>query len=177
MRTGGRSSTPTMGAGWIGLPQHWGLKDGVLTGSNLPNGLPFRTFLCSEKRYRDFEIRFQVRVRGPSGPNGGNSGLNVRSEVLDRNRMTVTGVQADIGGDVWGAASSEFIQGGINTHPAWSPDGKRIAFEHHDDVDQPGSLYIMDADGGNQKRIILRQGPVDGGRPAWRPKPPQNEQR
>ena len=50
---------------WEGLMRHWTLKKGELVGSNLPDGLPYRTFLCSKKKHKDFEIKFQVRVKGP----------------------------------------------------------------------------------------------------------------
>jgi hypothetical protein len=97
---------------WEGLSQHWAFAQEGLVGSNLPNGLRFRTFLCSKKEYKDFEIRFQVRVRGPAKAN---SGLNFRSKVLDRDRFTVSGPQADIGEQYWGALSSEFIPGKPST--------------------------------------------------------------
>jgi hypothetical protein len=94
---------------WEGLEEHWKLGQDGLTGSNLNKRLSFRTFLCSKKKYGDFEIRFQVRVIGPNGM--GNSGFNFRSEILDRKKFTVSGPQADIGQQVWGALSSEFIPG------------------------------------------------------------------
>ena len=57
------------------------------------------------------------------------------------------------------------------TYPAWSPDGKKIAVQHHTDYQAPGTLHIMDADGSNVKEVIAKnEGPAEGGRPAWRPK-------
>lgn len=101
---------------WDGLMKHWTLEQAVLTGTNMPKGLPFRTFLCSKKRYKDFEIRFQVWIKG--GPTG-NSGVNFRSEILDKTKFTVSGPQADMGGDArnnwWGSLSSEFIPGKPST--------------------------------------------------------------
>jgi TolB protein len=58
--------------------------------------------------------------------------------------------------------------GGQNTYAAWSPDGKKIAF-HHSVDGQPGSLYVMDADGGNRKELLKDEAPIEGGRPVWRP--------
>jgi hypothetical protein len=92
---------------WEGLIRHWTLKKGELVGTNLPGGLPYRTFLCSKKKYKDFEIKFQVRVKGPRGR--GNSGFNFRSEILDRTKFNVSGAQADIGEQYWGALTSEFV--------------------------------------------------------------------
>ena len=49
-------------------------------------------------------------------------------------------------------------------NPAWSPDGKRIAFESY-----IGNLeiYVMDADGGNQRR--LTNNPFTDRSPSWSP--------
>lgn len=37
-------------------------------------------------------------------------------------------------------------------YPCWAPDGRRVAFIS--DRDGPANLYVMDADGGNVKRLI-----------------------
>ena len=60
--------------------------------------------------------------------------------------------------------------GGQNSLAAWSPDGKKIAFQHSQRGAPVGSLYIMNADGSDPKEIIRGEGPIEGGRPAWRPK-------
>src|SRR5262249_41169836 len=49
--------------------------------------------------------------------------------------------------------------------PAWSPDGKQIAFDAGDDNDR--GLYLMDADGSNLHRLTLKG--VYAGLPAWSP--------
>src|SRR5262245_33698985 len=38
-----------------------------------------------------------------------------------------------------------------NSYPAWSPDGKKIAFAS--DRDGAVNVYVMDADGGNVKQL------------------------
>jgi TolB protein len=60
--------------------------------------------------------------------------------------------------------------GGVATYAAWSPDGKTIAF-YHFEGENPGTFYLMDADGKNQKALLKDEAVVDGARPAWRPKP------
>jgi len=55
----------------------------------------------------------------------------------------------------------------ISTSPCYSPDGKQVVFES--DRSKTQQLYVMNADGSNQRRIS----PPDGGRystPVWSPR-------
>lgn len=54
---------------------------------------------------------------------------------------------------------------GLDAFPAWSPDGKRIAFAT--DRDGNWELYVMDANGAHQRR--LTNTPEDESSPAWSP--------
>lgn len=50
-----------------------------------------------------------------------------------------------------------------DTHPSWSPDGRRIAFVRGG----PGAVEVMNADGTNAHRVTA--GSDDEGDPAWSP--------
>ncbi len=52
-----------------------------------------------------------------------------------------------------------------DTDPAWSPDGKKIAFTSQRDGNS--EIYLMNADGTNQTRLTV--GPATDNRPAWSP--------
>src|SRR5437870_1644636 len=79
-------------AGWRGLDQFWSVKEGALVGSTFPDGGRFNTFLCSKRKYKDFELHFQVRLKGPTA----NSGVQIRSEIFDPERFAVKGPQCDM---------------------------------------------------------------------------------
>lgn len=51
--------------------------------------------------------------------------------------------------------------------PAWSPDGKKIAFASSRDKNRGSEIYVMDADGSNQTR--LTNVPGSDKDPAWSP--------
>jgi Tol biopolymer transport system component len=57
---------------------------------------------------------------------------------------------------------------GINIFPAWSPDGKQIAFLHYKAQGEPGTLWVMDAEGVSQTQVC-ETGPFLAGRPGWKP--------
>jgi FKBP-type peptidyl-prolyl cis-trans isomerase FkpA len=77
--------------GWNGLPGYWQVRDGAIVGAPA-NGVSAHTFLCSQKTYRDFELKFQVRRK-----NGvGNSGVQFRSTLKDPQKFTVVGPQLEI---------------------------------------------------------------------------------
>jgi hypothetical protein len=92
--------------GWEGLTEYWSVKDGAIVGST-PDGLKFNTFLCSKKKYGDFEMQFQIRLKGGKG----NSGVQIRSEIFDRKTFAVKGPQADIGEGWWGSLYGEHFGG------------------------------------------------------------------
>ncbi len=52
-----------------------------------------------------------------------------------------------------------------NEHPAWSPDGKKIAFASNRDGNN--EIYVMNADGSAQKRLTFAPG--RDAHPAWSP--------
>jgi TolB protein len=60
-------------------------------------------------------------------------------------------------------------QGGKSSYACWSPDGKKIAW-HRIDAGGASAIWMMDADGGNQKEVLKVDMPEEGGRIAWRPK-------
>ena len=59
----------------------------------------------------------------------------------------------------------------LNWHPAWSPDGTKIAFEsrHYLDRSDYGKrqIYIMDPDGKNQINILIHE--YIARHPSWSP--------
>jgi hypothetical protein len=90
-----------------GLTQYWSVKDGAIVGSTEPDGLKFNTFLCSKKPYKDFELSFKVRLKG-KGPN---SGVQIRSELVDKKNFAVWGPQCDMGEGWWGSLFGEHFGG------------------------------------------------------------------
>jgi hypothetical protein len=101
--------------GWEGLPEYWSVKDGAIVGSTLPNGITFNTFLCSKKKYKDFELSFQVKLQGQGW--SGNSGVQIRSEVIDKKRLAVKGPQCDMGDAYWGSLYGELFGGVMKQSP------------------------------------------------------------
>jgi serine/threonine protein kinase len=98
-------------AGWEGLKQYWTMKGGVLVGSSFPTGIKCSTFLCSKRSYKDFELSFRVKLTGKGW--SGNSGVQIRSKILDRQKFTVAGPQADMGEGYWGSLYGEAMPGGM----------------------------------------------------------------
>jgi hypothetical protein len=95
--------------GWEGLlDQFWSVKDGAIVGSTAPKGINFNTFLCSKKKYKDFELQFQVKLTpGKSG----NSGVQIRSHIHNMKTFAVTGPQCDMGQQYWGSLYGENFGG------------------------------------------------------------------
>jgi hypothetical protein len=93
-------------AGWDCLPGYWTAANGVILGRS-DGSLKTNTFLCSQRKYKDFEMSFQIRLKDGRG----NSGVQIRSEILDKAKWSVKGPQADIGEKYWGSLYGEEFGG------------------------------------------------------------------
>jgi hypothetical protein len=100
--------------GWDGIAALWTVKDGSIVGTTpAPEGLKFNTFLCTKKKYGDFELQCQIRLKDGKG----NSGIQIRSEVIDKDKFVVKGPQADVGANYWGSLYGERFGGMMKEAP------------------------------------------------------------
>lgn len=72
--------------------------------------------------------------------------------------------------DANGSNKTQLVHVGTNYAPSWSPDGTKIAFFG----DEPGTVYVMEADGSNQARLTdapfgLVDAPHSVFPPVWSP--------
>ena len=81
--------------GWRGDPGHWKVENGSIVGEVTPaNQLKENTFLIWEGgKTTDFELKLQYKIS-----EGGNSGVQYRSEELPGAPFRLKGYQADIDG-------------------------------------------------------------------------------
>src|SRR5262245_1987694 len=88
------------------IDQFWSVKDGAIVGLTPKEGLKFNTFLCSKNKYKDFEMSFQVKMTKT-----GNSGVQIRSKIINKEKYAVGGPQCDMGGQFWGSLYGEQFGG------------------------------------------------------------------
>jgi hypothetical protein len=98
--------------GWEGLMEYWKVDNGAIVGDT-GKGINFNTFLCSKKKYGDFELTFKIRLKEGKG----NSGVQIRSKIHDMKKFAVTGPQCDIGGQYWGSLYGENFGGMMKAAP------------------------------------------------------------
>ncbi len=78
-------------SGWSGLPANWRVEDGAITGESLASApIANNTFLVYEKEVGDFVLNLEFKITG------GNSGVQYRSKLIDKDKFIVGGYQADI---------------------------------------------------------------------------------
>jgi hypothetical protein len=98
---------------WEGLTQYWKVDGTTLVGSSGKEGLKFNTFLCSKKKYKNFELKFSVRLKDGVG----NSGVQIRSKMHKIEEFAVAGPQCDIGAQYWGSLYGEHFGGMMKEAP------------------------------------------------------------
>ncbi len=92
--------------GWDGVSEYWSVKDGAIVGKH-GGELKGNTFLVNKKMYGDFELSFKFLLKDGKG----NSGVQIRSKVVDDKKWVVAGPQADIGAGYWGSLYGERFGG------------------------------------------------------------------
>jgi hypothetical protein len=98
--------------GWDGIDKYWSVKDGAIVGFTAEDP-KHNTFLCSKNRYKDFELSFKVRLKDGVG----NSGVQIRSEIDNKEKFTCKGPQCDIGQIYWGSLYGENFGGMMKQAP------------------------------------------------------------
>ena len=92
--------------GWEGNMKWFRVQDGAIVAGTLKEKIPHNEFLCTEKVYRDFELRLEAKLVGE----GHNAGVQFRSKRIP-NDTELIGYQADIGDmkgrSIWGALYDE----------------------------------------------------------------------
>jgi hypothetical protein len=79
--------------GWDGDPRVWAVKDGAIVGHTKDVPLQHNTFLVWKGgKVGDFKLKLQFKLEG------GNSGIQYRSKLLDPAEWIVGGYQADMDG-------------------------------------------------------------------------------
>ena len=92
-------------AGWEGETEKtWRVEDGAIAGGSLDAVVPRNEFLCTTKTYGDFELKVKFKLLGDR--KGANAGVQFRTKRIP-NHHEVSGFQADIGQQYWGALYDE----------------------------------------------------------------------
>jgi hypothetical protein len=114
--------------GWEGdTEKTWKIEDGAIAGGSLETTVPRNEFLCTKKQYSDFELKVTFKLVGEKGK--ANAGIQFRTKRIP-NHHEVSGYQADVGQNYWGALYDESRRNKVLVQP----DAKLIAeIVKHDD--------------------------------------------
>jgi len=91
---------------WEGVPGLWKIDGSTIIGETKEDP-KYNNFLCSKKKYGDFELTCKVMLKDGVG----NSGIQVRSELVDEKKFIVAGPQVDVGQGVFGSLYGERVGG------------------------------------------------------------------
>ncbi|MBT5186035.1 MAG: DUF1080 domain-containing protein [Kordiimonadaceae bacterium] len=175
----------------------WSVKDGAITGGTMEDFVDHNTFLITDGSYKNFELKFKVRLQGNEG--FVNSGFQIRSQSVP-NDTEMSGYQVDAGDLWWGLLYDESRRNkvvgksadmyGVDTavkRGQWNEyriiaDGRRIRswingvpaldyLEADEGIPQDGHIGIQVHSGGktivNVKDISITELPNTPGLPTW----------
>jgi hypothetical protein len=103
--------------GWEGdIKKFFRIEDGAIVGGSLKKPVPHNAFLCTKKTYKNFILRAECRLVGPTA----NGGIQLRTRRL-RNHYEVSGYQADMSmekdGGYWGCLYDESRRNRVLARP------------------------------------------------------------
>ena len=91
--------------GWEGdTTRMWRIEKDALVGGSLQETVPQNDFLCTTRRYTNFELRLQFKLIGTGFVN---AGVQFRSERAKQPAHEMIGYQADLGAGYWGSLYDE----------------------------------------------------------------------
>jgi hypothetical protein len=93
-------------ANWEGRTDLWKIENGSIIGETKEDP-KYNTFFCSKRKYSDFEFACKLQLRDGVG----NSGIQVRSTLVDPAKFVVRGPQVDAGKGYWGSLYGEGVGG------------------------------------------------------------------
>jgi len=114
--------------GWEGNMEWFRIEDGAIVAGHLDRRVPRNEFLCTRKKYGDFELRLKVKL----AKKGGNAGIQIRSERIP-NHHEMRGYQADVGGNWWGKLYDESRRRKVLAGPDAKTQAKLVKFEEWND--------------------------------------------
>ncbi|MBM3979904.1 MAG: DUF1080 domain-containing protein [Planctomycetes bacterium] len=103
-------------AGWEGdTEKTWKVEDGVIIAGSLDTVVPRNEFLCTTKTYENFELKVTFKLTGDRAK--ANAGIQFRTKRIPKHHE-VSGYQADMGQDYWGALYDESRRNKVLAKPA-----------------------------------------------------------
>jgi putative heme-binding domain-containing protein len=185
-----------------GEEKWWKVQDGMIVGGSLDEKIPKNLFLASSREFRNFDLKFKIRML--AGEGFMNSGIQVRSRLSSQD-LSMIGYQVDVGIGYWGDLYDEHRRNKRLTgaqDPAalatvvkdwdWNEyrilcEGRRIrswingclSFDYTESdssIPLDGRLGIQVHSGGSLlvqvKDCVLEELPDTPGAPSWEPTPP-----
>ena len=83
----------------------WRIEDNMIIGGSLIKNVPENNFLCTRRSYRNFILKFKIKLVGHEGFI--NAGLQFRSVRATNPSNEMIGYQADWGKDYWASLYDE----------------------------------------------------------------------
>ena len=130
--------------GWEGNLKLFRVEDGALVGGSLKEPIARNEFLCTKQEYGDFVLRLKVKLLGD--PAKANAGIQFRTRRIPDNHE-VSGYQADMGQNYWGALYDESRRKKVLASPAAETLSKALKLGEWNE-------YVIRAEG-NQIRLTL----------------------
>ena len=116
--------------GWEGDAKTWRVEEGAIVGGSLETTVPRNEFLCTTKSYENFELKVTFKLLGDRAK--ANAGVQVRTKRIP-NHHEVSGFQADIGQEYWGALYDESRRNKVLARPAKETIEKIVKFDDWND--------------------------------------------